>query len=178
MAEQPHNTVPSPGRRWLMKTAVVIGAAGAALGGSVFWHRGMSDGHLTEHGMDVLRGIARGVLSAMLPKDPNQRRAALDAHVQRMDVYLNNLPQALRIEINALLGLLANPATRYLVTGLGRTWSQASDQDITEALNRMRLHALPTTQMAYHAVHDITCVLFFTAPDNWNVVAYPGPVNV
>lgn len=178
MADHSSGTLPSPKRRWLMKTALVIGAAGAALGGSVFWHRGMADGHLTEHGTEVLRALARGILSPMLPKDAAQRQASLDAHVHRLDVYLNNLPKALRTEINALLGLLANPPTRYLVTGLSQSWSQASDNDVTQALERMRMHALPTTQMAYHAVRDITCVLFFTAPDNWNLVGYPGPVNV
>lgn len=178
MTDQSRDTPSSPKRRWFMKAAVAIGAAGAALGGSVFWHRGMADGHLTEHGAEALRGLARGVLSAMLPKDPGLRQAALDAHIKRMDVYLHNLPKALRTEINALLGLLANPPTRYLVTGLSQSWSQASDQDITQALERMRQHALPTTQMAYHAVRDITCVLYFTAPENWSTVAYPGPVNV
>ena len=117
-------------------------------------------------------------LGAMLPADPSARQAALDAHIQRMDVFLNNLPKALRTEINALLGLLANPPTRYLVAGLSSSWSHASDQDISKALEHMRMHTLPTTQMAYHAVRDITCVLFFTAPDNWNVVAYPGPTSI
>jgi hypothetical protein len=178
MADQPKTTLASPKRRWLLKTALLIGAAGSALGGSIFWQRGMSDGKLTEHGMEVLRGIARGVLGAMLPADPSARQAALDAHIQRMDVFLNNLPKALRTEINALLGLLANPPTRYLVAGLSSSWSHASDQDISKALEHMRMHTLPTTQMAYHAVRDITCVLFFTAPDNWNVVAYPGPTSI
>ncbi|HET8693810.1 MAG TPA: hypothetical protein VFM33_03980 [Aquabacterium sp.] len=178
MADQPPSTLPSPKRRWLMKTAVVIGAAGAALGGSVFWHRGMADGKLTEYGADVLRGLARGVLSDILPKEPAQRQAALDAHVRRMDAFLNNLPHSLRNEINALLGLLANPPTRYLVAGLGQSWSSASDAEITRALEYMRLNALPTTQMAYHAVRDITCVMFFTAPENWSLVGYPGPMNV
>lgn len=178
MADQPNTTLASPKRRWLLKTALVIGAAGSALGGSIFWHRGMSDGKLTEHGMEVLRGIARGVLAPMLPQDPTARQASLDAHIQRMDVFLNNLPKALRTEINALLGLLANPTTRYLVAGLSSSWSHASDQDIGKALERMRMHTLPTTQMAYHAVRDITCVLFFTAPDNWNLVAYPGPTSI
>jgi hypothetical protein len=178
MTDQSKQSLASPKRRWLLKAAVVLGAAGSALGGSVFWHRGMSDGKLTEHGMDVLRGIARGVLSPMLPPDPVTRQAALDAHIQRMDVFLNNLPKALRTEINALLGLLANPPTRYLVAGLSSPWSQASDLDITKALDHMRLHTLPTTQMAYHAVRDITCMMFFTAPDNWNLVAYPGPTSI
>lgn len=178
MADQPTPTLTSPKRRWLLKTALVIGAAGSALGGSIFWHRGMSDGKLTEHGMDVLRGLARGVLGPMLPQDAVKQNAALDAHIQRMDVFLNNLPKALRTEINALLGLLANPPTRYLVAGLSKPWSQASDEDISQALNQMRLHTLPTTQMAYHAVRDITCMMYFTAPDNWNLVAYPGPISI
>lgn len=178
MTDHPKQTLASPKRRWLLKAALAIGSVGAALGGSVFWHRGMSDGKLTEHGMEVLMGIARGVLSPMLPKDPLARQAVLNAHIQHMDVFLNNLPKALRTEINALLGLLANPPTRYLVAGLSSPWSQASDQDITKALEGMRLHPLPTTQMAYHAVRDITCMMFFTAPENWNLVAYPGPTSI
>lgn len=171
-------TLPSPRRRWFMKAAVAIGVVGGALGGSVFWHRGMAQGKLTEHGAEVLRALARGVLGPMLTTDPTARQAKLDAHIVRMDAYLNNLPASLRNEINALLGLLANPATRVLVTGLTKSWQEASDNDITQALERMRMHALPTTQMAYHAVRDITCVQFFSAPENWPLVAYPGPTQI
>lgn len=178
MTDQARSLPPSPRRRWLLKTAVAIGAAGAALGGSVFWHRGMSDGRMTEHGLDVLKGLTRGIVPSYLPSVGAARQAALDDHAQRMGQYLTNLPEALRLEINALLGLLANPATRYLVTGLSQPWSQASDEAITQALERMRLHALPTTQMAYHAVRDITCVIFCTNPNNWKLLGYPGPMEL
>ncbi len=178
MNDQARSLPASPRRRWLMKTAVALGAAGAALGGSIFWHRGMSDGRMTEHGLEVLKGLARGILPGYLPTAPTARQAALDTHAQRMGQYLSNLPEAVRLEINALLGLLANPATRYLVTGLSQPWSQAPDEAITQALERMRMHALPTTQMAYHAVRDITCMMFFTNPDNWKLVGYPGPMEL
>lgn len=161
-----------------MKTALVIGATGAAIGGSTFWHRGMVDGQLTEHGTAVLRGLARGVVGTMLPKDPAARQALLDGHVKKIGFFLNNLPPALRTEINALLGLLANPPTRYLMTGLSQNWEKAADEDIVKALEYMRLNALPTTQLAYHAVRDITCVTFFSSSDSWSLVGYPGPVTV
>jgi len=67
----------TPKRRWFLKAALAIGAAGAALGGLVYWHRGMSEGKLTEHGRDVFRGLAIGFVGAMLPKDAAQREAIL-----------------------------------------------------------------------------------------------------
>ena len=82
----------------------------------------------------------------------------------------------MRLEINALLGLLANPATRYLVTGrptLVTGFRQAIAGTGTHAPARPA-----TTQMAYHAVRDITCVIFCTNPNNWKLLGYPRPMEL
>jgi hypothetical protein len=42
----------------------------------------------------------------------------------------------------------------------------------------MRVPALPTTMLSYHAVRDLTAIAFFTNPDNWALAGYPGPMDI
>lgn len=169
---------PSPKRRWLLKTGLAIGAIGAALGGSIFWRRGVSDGKLTEHGREVFKGVARGVLSSYLPADQAARDKVLEGHLQNIEHFVQTLPQSVQMEFAALLGLMANAPTRMLVCGLRKSWSDASVDELQAALESMRIHTLPTNMMSYHALRDITGIVFFSAKEHWSLVAYPGPVEI
>ncbi|RZI84664.1 MAG: hypothetical protein EOP38_08320 [Rubrivivax sp.] len=168
----------SPKRRWLLKSALVVGAVGAALGGSVFWKRGVSGGVLTEDGREVMKAVARSVLADMLPTDPAAREAKLEGQMKRLNEVIQTMPSSSQMELAALLGLLANAPTRLLVTGLSSAWGKASTEEVSQALEGMRIHKLPTTMMSYHAVRDLTCISFFTNPDNWAMTGYPGPLEI
>ena len=168
----------TPKRRWFLKTALAIGAVGAALGGSVFWHRGLRDGKLTAHGRDVCHGLARGILGPMLPADPAQRAAVLEAHLDNLENFIGGTPAMMQIQINAVLGLLGNAPTRYMLTDLGRSWRDASDAQIERALDTMRLNPLPTQRLTYQVVRGLTCMSFFTNSANWPLTGYPGPLDV
>lgn len=165
----------NPKRRWFLKTALAIGAVGASLGGLVYWHRGLRDGQLTPHGRDVLHGLARGILGPMLPTDPTQRAALLEAHLDDMARFINGMPPVLQIEVNAILGLLGNAITRYMLTDLKGGWRGASDAEIEHALDTMRLNPLPTHRLTYQVVRGLTCMTFFTQPTHWSLTGYPGP---
>lgn len=167
-----------PKRRWFLKTALVIGAVGSTLGGLVYWHRGMSQGKLTEHGRDVFRGLTIGYVGAMLPKDPAQRKAALDDQLLKLEAFINTMPQVLQTEINAIAGLLGNLPTRKLLTGMGTAWSDASDEQIATALENMRLNPLPTNRLTYQVMRAVVCMPFFTNTANWHLTGYPGPVEI
>ncbi|MDE2402144.1 MAG: hypothetical protein KGL90_10805 [Burkholderiales bacterium] len=168
----------SPKRRWLLKTGLVIGAVGAALGGSVFWKRGISNGRLTEPGRAVLKGVGRAVLSDMLPTDPSAREIKLEGMMKRLSEIITSMPTSSQQELAALLGLLANAPTRLLIAGLSSPWETASTEDIAQALESMRINKLPTTVMSYHAVRDLAGLAFFTNPDNWSLIGYPGPLDI
>jgi len=167
-----------PKRRWFLKTALAIGAVGATLGGLVFWHRGLSQGKFTPHGRDVCHGLARGILGPMLPKDPAQRAAALEAHIDQLEAFIQGTPAMMQIQINAVLGLLGNAPTRYMLTDLGRSWREASDAQIARALETMRLNPLPTQRLTYQVVRGLTCMSFFTQSANWPLTGYPGPLDI
>ncbi|MBC7699119.1 hypothetical protein [Aquabacterium sp.] len=168
----------SPKRRWLLKSALALGAVGAALGGAVFWKRGITDGTLTDSGKEVLKAVASAVLADMLPTDPAAREAKLEGQLLRLNQVIQTMPSSAQGELAALLGLLANAPTRLMVTGLSSAWAKASTEEISAALESMRIHKLPTTMLSYHAVRDLTCIAFFTNPDNWALTGYPGPLDI
>ncbi|WP_290877081.1 hypothetical protein [Aquabacterium sp.] len=168
----------TPKRRWFLKSALAIGAVGATLGGLVFWHRGVRDGRLTEHGRDVFRGLAIGFVGAMLPKDPTSREAILNQHLQHVEGFLQGMPIVLQVEINAVAGLLGNLPTRKMLTGLGSRWTEASEDEIASAIESMRLNPLPSTRLTYQVVRAITCMAFFSNSANWHLTGYPGPVQI
>ncbi|MEK8085653.1 hypothetical protein WNB94_04500 [Aquabacterium sp. A3] len=178
MADPAINHPLTPKRRWFLKTAVALGALGSALGGLVYWNRGMSDGRLTDAGKDVFHGLARGFLGAMLPADPAARERYLSLHIERLEGFLNTLPDALRIQVSALVGLLGNKPTRYLVTGLSSNWKEATDQDVAQALAYMQLNDLPSHRLSYQVMRSITLMSFFTQQDNWSLTGYPGPIAI
>ncbi|MEY4763501.1 MAG: hypothetical protein RI907_174 [Pseudomonadota bacterium] len=167
-----------PKRRWFLKTALVIGAVGGALGGLVYWRRGMSDGQLTESGRDVFRGLLAGFVGDLLPADPAQRKAHIDSQLPKVERFVNSLPQVLQVEVNAILGLLGNVATRKLLTGVSVGLHEASPQELSQALDAMRLHDLPSTRLVYQVLRSITCMAFFTQSENWSLTGYPGPVEI
>ncbi len=167
-----------PKRRWFLKTALVIGAVGASLGGLVYWRRGMSAGQLTDHGRTVFRGLIAGFVGDMLPADPTQHQAIIEGQLPKVEAFVNSLPQVLQGEVNAILGLLANGATRRLVTGLKTDWSEATQQDLSDALEAMRLHDLPSTRLVYQVLRSITCMSFFIQSEHWSLTGYPGPVQI
>ncbi|MEY2843379.1 MAG: hypothetical protein RI920_1416 [Pseudomonadota bacterium] len=167
-----------PKRRWFLKTAVAIGAVGASLGGLVYWHRGMSDGRLTDHGRDVFRGLLAGFVGEMLPADPAQRLAYIDTQLPKVERFINALPHMLQIQVNALLGLLSNGATRRLVTGLKTDWAQATLPELSAALESMRLNDMAGTRLVYQVLRSVTCMAFFSQSENWPLTGYPGPVQI
>lgn len=167
-----------PKRRWFLKTALAIGTVGGALGGLVYWHRGMSNGKLTEHGRDVLRGLTMGFVGPMLPKDKAQREAIIEGHLAHTEAFLNGMPNVLQIEVNALLGLLGNLPTRKLLTGMGTSWTDASDEQLAQALEAMRLNPLPSTRLTYQSLRGVVCMSFFSNSAHWPLTGYPGPVQI
>lgn len=167
-----------PKRRWFLKTALAIGVVGTSLGGLVFWHRGLSEGKLTQHGRDVLHGLARGVLGPQLPSDAAEREAVLTRHVDNLESFIRGTPAVLQIQVNAILGLLGNPPTRYMLTDLKGSWREASDAQIDRALENMRLNPLPTQRLTYQVVRGLTCMTFFSDSANWPLTGYPGPLDI
>lgn len=178
MVDRSINHPLAPKRRWFLKTALATGTVLGALGGWTYWNRGVSNGVLTEQGRDIFKAVAKAVLSNALPTDKAQLDAKLEGHLKRLEEIIQSMPTSSQQELAALLGALANAPTRWLVTGLSKPWLEASAQEINQALDTMRLHSQIPQLVSYHVLRDVTCLAYFSTPDNWSSAAYPGPLEL
>ena len=163
-------------RRTLFKLGVASAAVLAVGGGiAALVQAGLQNGKLSETGREVFRAVGRAVLQGSLPADDAARQLALDGLLGRIDELTLALPPHAQDELSQLLSLLASAPGRHLMAGLRQAWPVASDADIQQALQGMRLSALALRQQAYAALHDITAAAYFTDASTWPQLGYPGP---
>ncbi len=165
------------------RTLFKLGAASAALlavggGAAALLQPGLHDGKLAAAGREVFRAVGRAVLQASLPPEEAARQAALDGLLERIDALALALPPHAQDELSQLLSLLASVPGRHLLAGLNRPWPVASEADIQQALQGMRLSTLALRQQAYAALHDIAAAAYFTDEATWPQLGYPGPLAI
>ena len=166
-------------RRTLLKLGVVASAVLAAAGGAAsLLQPGLKDGRLTETGRTVFRAVSRGVLEGTLPTEGPLRTNALDELLQRVEELTSALPPHAQDELAQLLSVLASAPGRRVMVGLEESWNFATDEQVRNALQSMRVSRLALRQQAYAALHDITAAAYFTEVSTWAQLGYPGPMKI
>jgi hypothetical protein len=163
-------------RRTLLKLGVGAAALLAVAGGALSLLRpGLVQGRLTASGFEVFRAVARAVLDGSLPVGAAEKKAALEAHLQRVDAAIAAFPAATHKELSQLLALLASAPGRIGLAGLHSTWPQASVAELQQALQGLRTSPLALRQQVYAALRDLTNGAFYADPTAWDLLGYPGP---
>lgn len=166
-------------RRTLLKLGVVASAVLAAAGGAAsLLQPGLKDGRLTETGRTVFRAVSRGVLEGTLPAEGSLRTKALDELLVRVEELTSALPPHAQDELAQLLSVLASAPGRRVMVGLEESWNFATDEQVRNALQSMRVSRLALRQQAYAALHDITAAAYFTEVSTWAQLGYPGPMKI
>lgn len=166
-------------RRTLLRVgvgaAVVLAIAG---GGAAYWRPGVRNGHLSDSGRALFRVLGGALLDGSLPADPAAHDTALEQWLQRLDTSIGHLPKAVRNELAQLTGLLVTSPGRRWLTGLANDWQDSTVSQVQAALQLMRVAASPLRQQAYHALHELVSASYFSVPNTWQQLGYPGPTDV
>ena len=163
----------------MLKLGLVTGAVLALAGGAVALVRpGFERGDLTAVGREVFRAIALGVLDKTLPDAAASKSAALDVLLNDVGVLIAALPAHAQAEVSQLLSILSTTIGRSGLAGLHTPWAAATAAQVQAALQDMRISSLAVRQQAYAALHDITAGAYFSKPDSWVVLGYPGPLKI
>jgi hypothetical protein len=85
------------------------------------------------------------------------------------------LSPAAQRDIGELFMLLNIGPARGALTGIWRSWNEASAEDITGFLERWRHSRLALLQAGYHALHDLILAAWYAEPESWADIGYPGP---
>jgi hypothetical protein len=166
-------------RRTLLKLGIGGVAVLAVVGGGLALMRpGVVKGHLSADAQLVMRAVARAVLEGNLPADAVDREAALHAQMGRLDNAIAGFPAAMQAELSQLLALLASEPGRVALAGLTTAWEEATVEELSAALQDMRVSKIALRAQAYHALRDLTNGAYFADPGTWPMLGYPGPVAV
>lgn len=132
---------------------------------------GLADGKLSANAREVFTGLARGLLEGTMPDEPR----AIAALLGRIDALVANLPPHAQAELSQLLALLASTPGRRAFAGLAPAWSDATAAEVQGALQSLRFSQLALRRQGYQALHDIVGAAYFSEPDTWALLGYPGP---
>lgn len=166
-------------RTWLklgLGAAIVLAVTGGAI---VLAVPGLEkSGALSAAGKTVFAAIGRATLQGSLPKDAAQAQKALNDLLERVGILTSHLPPHAQDELSQLLALLHTGAGRIGLAGLSSEWAEASDTDIQQALQSMRVSRLELKRQAYQALHDIVGAAYFSDSSTWGLLGYPGPMKI
>lgn len=168
-------------RAWLrgtLGTSGVVLAGGLGAAAHIWVVRGVDAGELTARGKQILGHMTRGVLAGFLAANASQRAQLLHAAAPRVEAGAAGLPQLVKLQLGGLLGAMESPPTRYLLTGVSQPWSALSDDQIAQALDRMRLSTDLPTLMAYKSLRNLVCLQVFSDRRLQAMTSYPGPLDI
>lgn len=158
-------------RRSFLKLGLVGGALlGAA--GAASWFVGRDP---VDDRREVLAAAIGAMLDGALPAQPPARETAIATTLSEVEIAIAGLPPATQAELAQLFALAAAAPSRFVLTGLTNSWSDASPAEVADVLQRWRTHRLALLQSAYHGLHDLILGTWYAAETHWEAIGYPGP---
>ncbi len=139
---------------------------------------GLQEGRLGAAGRNVFGAVGRAVLDGTLPAAPRAAQIALSGMLERVDALTQMLPPHAQAELSQLLALLGTTAGRLGMAGLVADWPDASVAQVQSALQSMRVSSVTLRRQAYQALHDIVGAAYFSDASAWQILGYPGPLNI
>ena len=123
----------------------------------------------------LMSAVALAVLDGAWPAEQAARARALQAHLDLVDGAIASFPPAMQAELAQLLTVLSSAAGRWGLAGLATDWPEAGTPAVQAALQAMRDSRITLREQAYQALRDLHCGVFFSAPEHWSLMGYPGP---
>jgi len=131
-------------------------------------------GHLNARGVELLQALVPVVLAGALPAAP-ERAAAVAETIEAFDRALSGLEPEIQGEISQMFSLLLFAPTRIAIAGVGRSWREASAEDIAEFLRDWRDSRSELKRSGYRALTQLIQAAWYGSTRSWAAIGYPGP---
>lgn len=159
---------------------VVLGTAGVAgsLAGCGAREEAAASGLRILRDADVafFRALIPVMLDGTLPEGETARGAAVTEVLRRIDDTLARLGAPAQAQLRQLFDLLHLRPTRWLTTGVGAPWAQASAAEISGFLERWRNSSVGLLNTGYNVLNKLCCISWFSQREAWTAAGYPGPL--
>ncbi len=136
------------------------------------------DGRLSTAARAFFVAVGGAVLGSSLPAAADARAAALQDWLVRLEATIAGMPPGVQAEVDQLISLLTLAPGRLALTGLADDWTAASPAQLHAALTGMQQSGMALRQQVFHALRDLTNAAYFSGPETWASMGYPGPLKV
>jgi hypothetical protein len=168
-------------RRRLLKVGAATAAALTLAAGASWWLTDAprsAQGRFSAAAQQLFLAVGGSVLEGLLPTAESIRAEALQGWLGRLEATVAGLPPGVQAELDQLALLLTSAPGRLALTGLRTPWAQATPVQLTAALQGLQQSRLPLKQQLFHALRDLSNAAYFSAPQTWASLGYPGPLKV
>lgn len=166
------------------RTFVQAGLAGSALLTVSGWlnaagvRAGQPAFQLSDAEREMLLAIVPVFLQGALPAEASTRQASVLRTVAGVVRAVSGLSLATRKEVGELFGLLALAPGRRWLAGVGKSWPEASGDEIAAFLAAWRGSRFDLLFSGYAALHDLVFGAWYAQAEAWEAIGYPGPPEV
>ncbi len=133
-------------------------------------------GYLTAQAQAMLARLADTMLDGALPDEAGQRALAIEKVLVTADQAIAVLPPSMQKETQDLFAILGAAPTRALLIGQWTGWADASREDVGRMLTGLRHSSVGLRRVVYMSLRDMVAGSFYSSPDTWEQVGYPGPM--
>jgi hypothetical protein len=167
-------------RRSLLKlgmgSALVLAVAGGAV---ALLQPGLQQGVLGPRSRLVLSRVAEAIIADAWPDAAALPRAvAMEALLLRINAQIAATPASVQAELSQLLMLMDSAPGRLALVGISSSRETVEVTELAAALQSMRLSRISLRQQAYQGLHDLVYAAYFSGRESWQVLGYPGPVDL
>jgi len=123
----------------------------------------------------ILGAIVPVLLAGSLPEEKNALRQAVESTVADVELAISGLHPMSQQELAELFALLSFGPARWLLTGIGVGWTEATPDSVARFLARWRHSFWALPQAGYQALHQLVIAAWFSQPRAWAAIGYDGP---
>lgn len=162
-------------RRRLLKAGLFGGLGLALVGGGYAWLRGGGAPQVFDgKARTLIAALAPAVLAGALPSEPGPRQAAMNKLLGAVGEAVAGLSPPQQKELGELFALLNTSAGRFILAGVRSSWNEARVDEVEGFLQRWRASRFELLQSAYAALHDLILGAWYSLPESWAAIGYPG----
>ena len=103
---------------------------------------------------------------------------ALQNWLVKIDHALAFIPDNQQQDLLMLLDTLTHKLGRLVLTADISQWQQGDTELINKVLNNWRHSSLSLLNTAYVGIKQLIMAVWYSEPENWSDIAYPGPPNL
>lgn len=124
---------------------------------------------------EIFTAVVPAIIPAEFTGTQQENQAKLERFLPQLDRFLVHTSEFTQTAFADFFDDLYAAPTRILLTGIWRSWDQATPEQVNEFLVSWRDSYFNLLRGGYGQLTQLISVVWYSQPENWPAANYPGP---